>query len=301
MATFAENLQQATNEIHTYTVDYTNDLPAGGSVTAGTATHIPPGGGAGSAVGVTLSSPYVFATLPAQALTGIHYLDILATFSNADKSSVRIPITVVYPAQNARAGMASIVSELRGLAEVGPADYEVGGIHFWDDAQLQDILDLHRRDIVFEELRQYPTMSSAGGTLLYKDYRSSSRFLEASTGGSSILYLQDGAGSVVPFANYSPDYRRGQFQFAADQRGTVYYLTGRSFDINAAAADIWRRKASHYATAFDFSTDNHSVSRSQVYQHCLEMAQRYEGLGATSIQSVSLWRSDMDDVAGEED
>jgi hypothetical protein len=71
-------------------------------------------------------------------------------------------------------------------------------------------------------------------------------------------------------------------------------LTGSSYDLQSAAADVWRRKASHVApTSFDFSTDNHSVSRSQVYQHCLEMAEFYEDRGANSIQVVPMFRSDL--------
>lgn len=291
MATFADLLEQQTNEIHTYTVDYTNDLPTGGTVTAGTATHTPPSGSAAT-ITTSVSSPYVYATFPAQSVTGLHYIDILATFSNNDKSSVRIPVNVVYPTTTSRSGMTNLIQELRGLTEAGGADYSIAGVPYWSDSHIQDVLDLHRTDIIFQPLQSYPVTVS-GGSVSYMDYRSEYGYLEATTGGTSILYLQDSTGATVGTANYTTDARRGQFQFSASQGGTVYYMTGRSYDLNAAAADIWRRKAAHYApTSFDFSTDNHSIHRSQVYEHCREMADYFSGNSQSAMTTVTMYRSD---------
>lgn len=293
MATYASQLQQSTTEVKTYTIDFTNDLPSGGSVTAGTATHTPPSGSAGT-VTVSVTSPYVYATLPAQSVTGVHYIDVLATFSDSDKSAVRVPINVVYPTATARSGMTTLISELRGMTEAGPADYTIAGVPYWSDAQMQDILDIHRTDIIFEELTPYP-YQIAGGSISYQEYRSGYGYLEATTGGTSILYLQEGTGSTIGSANYTTDARRGVFVFSADQEGTAYYLTGRSYDLQASAADMWRRKAAHYApTSFNFSTDNHSVSKEQVYSHCIQMAEYFEGKGGQSIVEVQLIRGDME-------
>lgn len=292
MATFANQLQQSTSEIHTYTIDYTNDLPSGGTVTAGTATHTPPSGSA-STVTTSVSSPYIYATLPAQSVTGVHYVDVVATFSDNDTSAVRIPINVVYPSTAARSGMLYLVDELRILTEASANDYSIGGTPFWTDVQLQNILDQHRDDIIFQQLDIYP-VQIAGGSLSYQDYRTPYNWLEETTGGTSILYIQDGTGTTIGTANYTADVRRGQFQFSSDQGGSTYYLTGRTYDINAAAADVWRRKAAHYApTSFDFSTDNHSIKRSAVYDHCIHMAEYFENQGGQSIESVMMYRSDM--------
>jgi len=198
----------------------------------------------------------------------------------------------------ARSGMADLITELRGMTEAGTADYTIvgsaGTTSYWDDDQLQNILDVHRNDIVFEQLSMFP-YRVAGGSLSYTDYRSSYDYYEATTGGTAIFYVQDSTGSAIGTSNYTPDYRRGVVIFGSDQAGTVYYLTGRSYDLNAAAADVWRRKASHYApSSFDFSTDNHSISRSQVYNHCLEMAEFFELKGSGAIQSVQMFRGDVD-------
>jgi len=192
----------------------------------------------------------------------------------------------------ARTGMSALLTEFRGLAEAGTSEYSVAGTSYWSDDQLQDVLDIHRKDVIFEPLQMYP-VQIAGGSLGYYDYRSSYGYYEATTGGSAVLYLQDSTGANVGTANYTTDARRGQFQFSVNQMGTVYYLTGRSYDLNAAAADIWRRKAAHYApTSFDFSTDNHSIHRSQVYKHCKEMADYFDGNSTSAVSSVQMYRSD---------
>jgi hypothetical protein len=190
--------------------------------------------------------------------------------------------------------MANLITELRSLSEAGTADYTLGASTFWDDDSLQNVLDLHRMDVVFEQLTPCPTYGTTNGTLIYNTYKSSYGYYEATTGGTAVFYVQDGTGAVQGTAAYTPDYRRGVVTFGADTSGTTYYLTGRSYDLNASAADVWRRKASHYASAFDFSTDNHSVTRSQVYAHALEMAEYYEGKSGDAVSVVQMYRGDME-------
>lgn len=48
-----------------------------------------------------------------------------------------------------------------------------------------------------------------------------------------------------------------------------------TYDLNAAAADIWEEKASAWADAFDTSIDGASLSESEVYRQYLQMARRY--------------------------
>lgn len=194
----------------------------------------------------------------------------------------------------ARAGLSNLITELRGLTEAGTADYTLGASTYWSDDHMQDILDVYRNDIIFEQLSLHP-YQIAGGSLSYTDYRSAYGYFEATTGGTAIFYVQDSTGANVGTANYTPDYRRGVLIFGSNQAGSVYYLTGRSYDLDAAAAEIWRRKTAHYApTSFDFSTDNHSISRSQVYKHCVEMAALFEGKSASAVETVSMSRSDVE-------
>jgi hypothetical protein len=45
-----------------------------------------------------------------------------------------------------------------------------------------------------------------------------------------------------------------------------------TYDLSAAAADIWQEKASIHIGNFDFAADEGNYKRSQVYQHCTTMA-----------------------------
>jgi hypothetical protein len=193
----------------------------------------------------------------------------------------------------ARTGMTAIIEELRGLTEAGTADYTIGTTVMWTNNALQDVLDVHRRDIRFNALQAYPNQVS-GGSLVWYDYQSQYGYLEATTGESLITYLQDSTGATLGTALWTADYRRGMFTFGSTTNGTSVYLTGRSYDINAAAADVWRRKAAHYApSSFDFSTDNHSISRSQVYDHAISMVSFFENMSGDGLSVVQRFRSDM--------
>lgn len=192
-----------------------------------------------------------------------------------------------------RSTMADIINELRSLTDASTNDYTINSTPYWLDDQLQNVLDVNRQDYIFFPLQMYPTQVS-GGSLSYREYRANQSFWEQTSGGTDIFYLQDSTGATVGTSLYSVDYRRGVVTFGADQRGSVYYLTGRSYDLQSAAADVWRKKAAHYApTAFNFSTDNHSINREQIYKHCLEMADYFDGKSIESVQTVQMWRSDV--------
>lgn len=48
-----------------------------------------------------------------------------------------------------------------------------------------------------------------------------------------------------------------------------------TYDLNAAAADIWEEKAAVLAQDYDFNADGASYSRSQAYEQAMKMASRY--------------------------
>lgn len=279
-------------EIVTYTVDFTGDIAAGGTVTAGTATHIPPSGSP-IALTCTVTSPYVYVTVPALGVTGIHNIDVLATISDGDKPHVQIVIDAVYPIPTARAGMIALTRKLRGYTSTGPADYSIAGEPYWSDAQLQDVLDTHRVD--FYEHQLTPISAVESGLVVYKTFRAPYRNLESGTP----FVLVDGLGTAAGTADYTADYMNGIISFTANQGGTAWYLTGRAYDLNSSAADIWRMKAAHASADFDFSTDNHSIKGSQVSIQCLKMADYYEqqalkaSIKTSGSDSVLMERSDV--------
>jgi hypothetical protein len=190
----------------------------------------------------------------------------------------------------ARTGMSDLITELRSLTESGTADYSLASVAFWSDDQLQASLDRFRNDIYYDELTALPTYVPGSATQ-YLIYRT--RFMNLESG--TALVITDATGGTAGTALYSMDYVRGIVTFASDRvsAGTVnYYLSGRAYNLQAAAADVWQKKAAHYSTAFNFSTDNHSVSREQIYQHCLEQVRLYGALGGNALTSGDIDRSD---------
>lgn len=193
----------------------------------------------------------------------------------------------------ARSGLSALIEELRGMTEAGTADYTVGSTSYWPDNAIQDILDNHRQDLRFVQLQGYSNVG-AGGTLTWFEHKAPLGYLEQTTGGTAILYLQDSSGATLGTALWNADYRRGIFTFVNDTAGTVIYMTGRTYDLNAAAAEMWQKKAAHYApTTFDFSTDNHSIKRSQIYDHCIDQVKFFQGISRNVISSVQRFRSDV--------
>jgi hypothetical protein len=174
----------------------------------------------------------------------------------------------------AREGMTNLLLRLRSMTSAGTADYALAGVTYWTDNHLQDRLDNCRVD-----LNRVPLSYEAeydGGTAIYKDYYAPVGNLEEASGDAAVWSVEDGDGDEAGTANYTVDYIRGVVRFTADQGGTAYYLRARSYNLNRAAALVWRTKAAHYAERFDVSTDNHRLTRSQLIKQCLDMAKAYE-------------------------
>lgn len=286
MATFSGAvIGQTAAEIRTWTADFTDDLADGVTVTSGTATHYPPYGAAGTPT-IAIASPNVQATMGTGLIAGQHYLDILATFSDGQKSSVKIAFWVDAYSTGMRATMVDIIADLRSLTDASPADYAVAGIPYWSDKQLQDILDKRRVDASFAPTQSMPVYAS--GTYTYNSFKLPMETIE----GGTALTMRTANGVELGTALYSFDYARSVVTFTANMYGTPVYCDIRGYDLNGAAADVWRRKAAHYGIAYDVSTDNHNLSRSQLIKQCLQMVQIYEGLGGP--QAVYQHRSDTD-------
>lgn len=188
----------------------------------------------------------------------------------------------------ARSTLASLIDQLRGMTDAAHAEYNIGTAVYWDADQLQTVLDRHRQDLRRVPLHSEPTYN--GGTAAFYDYFAPVGSFEQTDGGTAVFVVEDATGADQGTATYSADYMRGLVTFAANTLGTAYYLTARTYDLPAAAADVWRMKAANVAKYYDFSTDNHSLSRSQLQKQFLTMAEYYAGQSAPQV--VTMYRSD---------
>jgi hypothetical protein len=163
--------------------------------------------------------------------------------------------------------MASLIQRVRSLTYAGTAEYALGTANFWDDDQIEQVLDRHRVDIFRERLESVPTYDGSG-TAIYTVHYSTYGNLEAGTA----LVIEDSAGSDRGTASYSVDYQLGRVDFSADQAGTALYMTARSYDPFGAAAEVLEVWASTAARSFDFSADGQSFSASQKAKGLREQA-----------------------------
>lgn len=184
----------------------------------------------------------------------------------------------------ARNGMSNLISQVRQLTGAGTADFSIDATTYFSDNHIQDVLDRNKIDVVESPLT-YDITTDTGGTARYLTARSAYGYFETLDSGTAYFNLKQSDGSLVGTANYTVDYTRGVITFTADQGGTAYYLTGYSYDPHAAAAEIWGFRLSNFVDWYDFSADNQSLSRSQVFQHAKEMKREMDQQSGSNILS----------------
>jgi hypothetical protein len=189
----------------------------------------------------------------------------------------------------ARSTLASLITATRELiADSG------GTAQIFTDDTVQRHLDAHRCDFHHAPLTPVPTWTG-GGSLSYFEYRIPYQDLETTSAGTAIFLVEDGIGTNVGTAAWAAvDYQSGIINFTTDYRGTALYLTGRSYDLYGAAADLLDDWAQKVSLEFDFSSDQQSFSRSQKQKMLKTAAEGYRR--KTRARSTSVVRPD---VAGE--
>ena len=190
----------------------------------------------------------------------------------------------------ARTGMQTLIDTVRGYANAAPDEWTISTdtslIEYWSDEEIQRVLDRHKVEYIHALMDAQPTYES--GTPVYKQYLLNATNIES---GTAVFKIEDTAGTV---SGYTVDYARGIVTFTADQSGKSFYWSGFAYDLDAAAADIWRMKASHVAGLVDFSTDGHSVKRSQQAQTYLNMAGYYQQRSASEgVTTAKIVRDDL--------
>jgi hypothetical protein len=87
---------------------------------------------------------------------------------------------------------------------------------------------------------------------------------------------------------------RGEVVFDADQGGSARYLTGRSYDLYGAAADVLEAWAANVALQFDFAEDDQSYKVSQKQRQLLRLAGHYRQRSTNGgVMQVPMYRSDV--------
>jgi hypothetical protein len=187
----------------------------------------------------------------------------------------------------ARTGMTGLIAQLRRLTDAEEDAVTVAGETYWTDDHLQDILDNYAQDIVDVPLRSNPTYEE--GSWEYRRYyipKMIPRTLETPTEDSdNTFFVVSDTGTVIPTSSYTYDSRLRRLLFNSDQLGHVYYLRAVSYNVNEAAAEVWRTKASFRVALVEWKGGDHSIKEDQEWQHCMQMAEFFEGkYGIKSVQ-----------------
>lgn len=158
-----------------------------------------------------------------------------------------------------RTTMTDLVSRVRAMIH-DPA----GDSAALDDDTIQEALDARRIDVIGLPLYAAPELID--GEFVWRSYGAPYKDWE------SDAVLRDGEGDEL--SPSSSDLQTGRWTFADGQDPPVY-LTGQSYDLYGASADLLDMRCAMTAEAFDFSADGSRFDRSQVNKAWTNLAGQY--------------------------
>lgn len=177
-----------------------------------------------------------------------------------------------------RDGMINLVSQMRSYIQ------ESGTVIFSDD-RLQQILDANSEQ--FTQIQLHPKPYYNNGSVWYSTYVIDKTWIEGTASSTTKIYNSNG--TVV--TNYTSDFVNGQFEFNLNTLGTVYYMSGKSFNFFKAVSEGWNEKAGYYSTQFDFDVEGRSFKKSQIIKHCTERIKYF--MAQANVSQGSIDRGDM--------
>jgi hypothetical protein len=148
--------------------------------------------------------------------------------------------------------MTALIARLRRL--IGdPA----GASQTWQDEDLQDALDRHRREARYAYLRPVESIAQ-GGAISYLTYVADMPDWEG------LPALADGNYAALTAA--TEDLLTGRWTFAAEPQRPVR-ITGWYYDVHGAAVEILEAWIAKLKGSIDLSVDGLSLKRSQKVEH----------------------------------
>jgi hypothetical protein len=149
------------------------------------------------------------------------------------------------------------------------------------DQQIQDRLDLNRRDVYNMELR-FPDIISTDGSVIWTDFFSRLGFWED---GHT---LQGPNWNLVTPATAEPLI--GRWTFAVSQQ-TPIYITGKAYDMYGACAQLLTVLEGSLRQTMNFSADGLSVQRLDQLANIRSLRSSYQK--QAWVRNVKLVRGDM--------
>jgi hypothetical protein len=178
--------------------------------------------------------------------------------------------------------MAELIDRARFLVR----DPAAADQHF-SQLQIQDALDQRRWDVRYLEL-QYEETLQAGGTVAWFDYYADRGYWEDD-------YTLQEQNWVEISTGFTANLLIGHFQFTATKQPPVF-LTGRAYDLYAAAADLLETWLAELKLSFDFSVEGQSFTKTNQQKQLTELAHAYRA--RSQPLSIPMVRRDMYSTGG---
>lgn len=175
-----------------------------------------------------------------------------------------------------RTTMAGLVVRLRRMIADPASDSQV-----FSDDELLDALDVYQLVHRYERTQPVATIQP-GGVRIYLDYYAYDGDWEADES------LYDASFNVLTPA--TADRLVGHWKFPANT-GLVVWITGKTYDLHAAAADVLESWAAKVHLDFDFSDLQAQFRRSQQMQMLLQMAAQHRA--KSRPRTATLQRDDI--------
>lgn len=162
-----------------------------------------------------------------------------------------------------RPTMTALISRLRRL--IGdPA----GASQTWQDEDLQDALDAHRREARYARLREIESIAP-GGAVEYKTFVADQPNWEGSP------ELVSNSFAVISSSAYTEDLLTGRWTFTTAPLRPVM-ISGWYYDIHGAAVEILEAWIAKLKGSIDLSVDGLALKRSQKVEHLETLLKRCE-------------------------
>lgn len=142
----------------------------------------------------------------------------------------------------------------------------------WQDEDLQDVLDNHRREARYARLCEVETIA-ANGSVTYKVFKADLGDWEGSE-TSSVPELVDSSFNVLDPEGYEEDLLTGRWVFTEAPNYPVH-ITGWYYDLYGAAVEILEAWMASLKCAVDASARGVSARNSQKVDHLEALANRY--------------------------
>ena len=173
-----------------------------------------------------------------------------------------------------RITMAEVISLVRDL--IGD---EASATQLLTDLQIQRALDNYVFDARYQELEALDSVVS--GTTQYLIWYAPDKYWEDDAVLCNASYT-----TLTPSVS---DPLAGRWTFTTSQ--TSVLITGKYYDVYAAAADLLETLAAKYAGEYDVNADGASLMRSQRPQALLRMATQYRR--SARSQKATMVRNDL--------